>query len=84
MVSASVSASLNAAFDGFGFGFGFVMIFSSGFVFGFSECCVWLPKFNRRFDKTFIYKLCFDFYLPAGDPFRLHPLFTPDAFLVAA
>ena len=68
---ASASASLNAVFDGFGLGFAFVMFFTVGFDYGFSfpEFSFWLPWFNRRFDKTFIHKLCFDFYLPAGNPF---------------
>ena len=77
MASASASASLHAVFDGFGFGF--VIFFTAGFGlgFGFPEFRVWLPRFSRRFEKTFIHKLRFDLYLPAGDPFRLHPLVTP-------
>ena len=61
-------ASLNAVFHGFGFGFGFLICLTAGFGlgFGFPEFCVWLPQFKRRFDKTFIHKLHFDFYLPAG------------------
>ena len=68
LASASASASLNAVFDGFDLGFGFVICFTAGFGlgFGFPEYCVWLPRFNRRFDKTLIYKRRFDFYLPAG------------------
>ena len=57
VASASASASLNAVFDGLGFGF--VILFTAGFDFGFGfpELCVWLPRFNRHFDKTFIHKL---------------------------
>ena len=31
-----------------------------GFGFGFPECCVWLPRFNGRFYKTFVHELRFD------------------------
>ena len=77
LASASALASLNAVFDGLGLGF--VIFFTAGFGlgFGFPEFRVWLPWFSRRFDKTFIHKLRFDFYFRAGDPFRLHPLAAP-------
>ena len=82
LASASASASLNAVFDGFGFGFGFVIIFTAGFGlgFGFPEFCAWLPRFNRRFDKTFIHKLRFDFYLPPGALFASIRSSHPCAF----
>ena len=75
LASSSGSASINAVFDGFGF----EILFTAGFGlgFGFPESYVWLPRFNRRFDKTFIHKLRFNFYLRAGDPFHLHPLVAP-------
>ena len=64
---ASALASLNAVFDGFSFGFGFVIFFMAGF--SFLEFCIWLPRFNRRFDKTFIHKPRLDFYLSVGTLF---------------
>ena len=78
VVSASISVSLKAVFDGFGLGFGYVIFFTAGFGFGFG-----FPDFVSGFRgsigvlievKTFIHKLRFDFYLPAGDPFCLYPL----------
>ena len=59
----SASASLSAVSDGIGLGFGFVILFTTGFGFGIPKFCVWLPRFNGRFDKTFIHQLRFDFYL---------------------
>ena len=57
MASASASVSLNAVLGGFSFGFGFVIFFMVGFGlgFGFPEFGVWLPLFNRRFDRAFIH-----------------------------
>ena len=75
LASESASASLNAVFDGFGFGFVIFFTAGFGFGFGFTEFRAWHPRFNRRFDKTFIHELRFDFFLPAGRrPFRLHSL----------
>ena len=52
---ASASASLNAVFVEFGFGFGFVFFVAGfGFGFGFSELFIWLPRFDKHFDKNFI------------------------------
>ena len=70
LASASALDSLNAVFL-FGFGIGFIIFFKAGFSlgFGFPEFCIWLPRFNKRFDKTFIHKPRFDFYLSADTLF---------------
>ena len=77
LASISASASSNAVFDGFGFDF--VLSFTAGFSFGFGfpEFCAWLPRIQQALKKIFIHKLHFDFYLSAGDSFRLHPLVAP-------
>ena len=67
MASASASASQYFFTAGFGFGF------------GFPEFCVWLPRFNTYFDKTFIHKLRFDSYLSVGENASDYPLLSRTA-----
>ena len=61
-VSRPASASQHSKVVGFGLGFVIFLTAGFGFGFGFPESCVWLPRFNRRFDKTFFHKLLFDLY----------------------